>query len=91
MAIQINENKLLGGCAELGVYRVDQDSIISKLFPNKPIYLFDTFEEFSQIDIDKELGKFSESSNADFSDTSLDIVLSKLSNPEIYSKIKVIS
>ena len=37
---------------------------------------------FSQVDIEVETGRFSESSTTDFSDTSIDIVLSKLLNSE---------
>jgi O-methyltransferase len=79
---QIKEKNISGALAELGVYRGDQASIISKLFPDRPFYLFDTFEGFSQVDIELETGRFSESSTTDFSDTSIDIVLSKLLNPE---------
>ena len=49
---------------------------------DKPFYLFDTFEGFSQFDIQLETGGFSESSTSDFSDSSLEIVLSKLKNPQ---------
>jgi len=79
---QIKEKNIFGSIAELGVYRGDQASIISKLFADRPFYLFDTFEGFSQIDIQLETGRFSESSTSDFSDTSLEIVLSKLTNPQ---------
>jgi O-methyltransferase len=79
---QIKEKNISGSIAELGVYRGDQASITSKLFTDRPFYLFDTFEGFSQIDIQLETGRFSESSTSDFSDTSLEIVLSKLTNPQ---------
>ncbi len=81
-ASQINEKNIKGACAELGVYRGDQSSLISILFPDKTLYLFDTFEGFSQIDIQYEVGKYSKSSTSDFSDTSIDLVLSKLLNPQ---------
>jgi O-methyltransferase len=79
---RIKEKNISGSIAELGVYRGDQAAIISRLFPDRPFYLFDTFEGFSQIDIQLEIGRFSESSTTDFSDTSLELVLSKLLNPE---------
>lgn len=81
-ALQIKEKFINGACAELGVYRGDQSSIINRLFPEKTLYLFDTFEGFCQSDIEFEFERFSESNSTDFSDTSMDMVLSKLLFPD---------
>lgn len=64
--------------AELGVYRGDFASRINSAFPERTLYLFDTFEGF--VTRDKEIEhqhKFS-TPNQDFSETSIDLVLSKM-------------
>lgn len=41
--------------AELGVYQGSTSRLISLLFPEKNIYMFDTFESFDRIEADKEI------------------------------------
>lgn len=59
-ADMINEFDLKGAVAELGVYRGDFAKYISRAFPDRKIYLFDTFEGFSECDveIDHSIGNY---------------------------------
>jgi O-methyltransferase len=67
---QINSRKLKGSVAELGVYRGDFSLVLNTLFSDKKLYLFDTFEGFSEKDIKVEDARnFSVSSKTDFSNT----------------------
>lgn len=79
IASEINEKKLEGCVAELGVYRGKFAVEINKLFPHKKIYLFDTFEGFfgQDIDIEKSHG-YSRAKKGDFSDTNIELVKDKL-------------
>ena len=66
--------KLEGECAELGVFRGNFAKEINKYFPNKKLYLFDTFEGFHENDkTDFEVF----ASNLSF--TSENLVLSQMS------------
>ncbi len=71
-----------GNTAELGVYRGDFAKLINHYFPDRKLYLFDTFEGFDQRDAEADrAGKFS-SGTQDFSQTSEKLVLSKMERPE---------
>ena len=48
LAEQIQDRDLPGAAAELGVYQGVFAAEISRLFPDRPLYLFDTFEGFSR-------------------------------------------
>lgn len=79
LSSEINEQNLQGEIAELGVYKGKFASEINKLFPNKKLYLFDTFEGFSGEDIDEEKKQgYSRAKVGDFSDTNVELVKSKL-------------
>jgi O-methyltransferase len=78
LANEIYEKKITGNVAELGVYRGDFAKIINEAFPDKKLYLFDTFEGFDKRDVNYEVKeKFSEG-NEDFSNTSVELVLNKM-------------
>jgi len=79
-AQEINENSLEGNVAELGVYRGSFAQYINQLFPNRKLYLFDTFEGFDKRNFNQEDGLTL--TNNDFSKTSIDIVLKKMKYPE---------
>lgn len=73
------EKKIEGSVAELGVYRGDFARVINGIFSDRKLYLFDTFEGFSDEDLNfeiehdlltNEIGKFS--------NTSVDYVLNKM-------------
>ena len=75
---EIKRNNVDGNLAELGVYKGDFAKRLNQLFPDKKLYLFDTFEGFNVKDIDTEKQKSFSSGEQDFSDTSIDLVLSKM-------------
>ncbi|HUD91768.1 TylF/MycF/NovP-related O-methyltransferase [Sphingobium sp.] len=83
-ARQIRDRGIAGAVAELGVYRGDQARRINRLFPDRPLYLFDTFTGFSDRDLASEnAGDLSSAIVGDFVDTSVDLVLGKLAQPEL--------
>jgi O-methyltransferase len=79
---EIYNKKISGNVAELGVYKGDFSILINQLFPDRKLYLFDTFEGFASVDvaIDKKNGY--SSFDQDFSETSVNYVLSKMQKPE---------
>lgn len=78
---EITARNIQGNIAEVGVYQGDFASRLNLLFPNRKLYLFDTFEGFHQIDKVKEQTKGFSNAAQDFSDTSVDKVLSKMPYP----------
>lgn len=79
MAHEIRSNKVQGNVAELGVYQGVFAAKINELFPDRKLYLFDTFEGFSEKDKMREI-KLNASKNIgqDFSDTSVEYVLGNM-------------
>jgi O-methyltransferase len=78
-ARRVVELNVPGAVAELGVYQGDQAKLINALFPDRPLYLFDTFTGFSENDLSSETSnKFSSASLGDFSNTSVETVLEKM-------------
>lgn len=63
--------------AEAGVFEGDFAKYINKYYPNRKLYLFDTFEGFHSKDIEKEL-QMSDAKVGDYSNTSEELVLSKM-------------
>lgn len=89
IASEINEQKLEGEVAELGVYKGKFASEINKLFPNKKLYLFDTFEGFYDEDIEVERSHgYSRAKEGNFSDTNVELVKNKLPYKEQAKFIK---
>jgi len=74
-------DKLPGDLAELGVYRGDFAARLNSRFPKRRLYLFDTFEGFDVRDMASETG-FSRAAAGDFADTSVELVLAKMTAPE---------
>jgi len=73
LAIQrIQTDQIKGSLAEAGVYKGDTSRIIHLLAPDKPLFLFDTFEGFP------EHLTASEKPDSRFSDTSVDLVLERI-------------
>lgn len=84
LAEEINRRRIPGAVAELGVYRGEFAAEINRLFPERKLYLFDTFDGFHDSDLkieEKETGSESRF-RKDFSDTSLATVKSALPHPE---------
>jgi O-methyltransferase len=68
---EIYSKGVIGNVAELGVYRGDFAKKINEAFPDKKLYLFDTFEGFSERD--KKPAK-----THDFSTTNENLVVNKM-------------
>ncbi len=79
---EINNKKLQGNIAEVGVYQGEFAKRLNVLFPDKKLYLFDTFEGFEQTDIAFERKQGYSSATQDFSNTSMDLVRSKMKYPQ---------
>jgi O-methyltransferase len=80
-AYEIQERQIKGSVAELGVYQGDYSEKINLAFPDRKLYLFDTFEGFDKRDTAIDTShKFSDGKQ-DFSTTSVDAVLSKMKYP----------
>lgn len=84
LAAERIERKGVPGCiGELGVYRGELAAILNRLFPERTLYLFDTFEGFSADDLaDGEEGKHSQAAIGDFKDTTIELVLRRMAHPE---------
>lgn len=83
IASRIRELHVPGSIAELGVYRGDLARKLNALFPDRELYLFDTFEGFSSNDVSVEKERAcSKASEGDFADTSVDLVRSRMVAPE---------
>jgi len=82
-ANRIVQKNIPGAIAELGVYRGELAAVLNRLFVDRTLYLFDTFEGFSSNDLsDGQEGKHSQAAAGDFKDTSLDMVISRMAHPE---------
>jgi O-methyltransferase len=79
---EIYEKGVQGNVAELGVYKGDFAKEINAAFHDRKLYLFDTFEGFDKRDVATEVGKGFSSGTQDFSDTSVETVLSKMYHKE---------
>lgn len=73
---------LTGNTAEVGVYQGDFAKHINRLFPDSTLYLYDTFEGFSEKDIEQESNKDLKRSYTHYAATSEDLVLGKMPHPE---------
>lgn len=88
-ARKVYEEEIYGNVAECGVFRGESAKFINFYFPDRKIYLFDTFEGFSEKDLitEKMLGNdaFNKSVFATtpiFDITDVEYVLKKLKYPE---------
>ncbi|MGN1135982.1 MAG: TylF/MycF/NovP-related O-methyltransferase [Oscillospiraceae bacterium] len=88
-ASQILENNIAGSVAEAGVFRGVFAKWINCFFPERKLYLFDTFEGFSECDIKTEIVEVTENfgesiyaNERNFDLTSEEIVLNSMLFPE---------
>jgi O-methyltransferase len=83
IAERIREAGVEGALAELGVYRGDFAWQLNEQFPDRKLYLFDTFEGFHEQDIsvERQIGA-SKAQAHDFSDTSEEAVLARMPHKE---------
>ncbi|MDR1096754.1 MAG: TylF/MycF family methyltransferase [Tannerella sp.] len=82
IANEVYDKNIMGSVAELGVYRGDFAKIINIAFPDRKLYLFDTFEGFDERDVKIEKENGFSMGNQDFSGTSVELVLSKMKHRE---------
>ena len=79
----VYDKGILGSVAECGVFRGEFAKEINRVFPDRALYLFDTFEGFDERDMAcEQAGGYSNSEANQFSITSEEIVLSKLPHRE---------
>ncbi|WP_018631233.1 TylF/MycF/NovP-related O-methyltransferase [Niabella aurantiaca] len=78
VAEEIRVNNIPGAVAELGVYRGDFAKYMNEAFPDRRLYLFDTFEGFSVEDVVIETKNNYSPGTQDFSDTTIELVLDKM-------------
>lgn len=81
-AYEINEARIEGSVAELGVYKGEFARYINKFFPDRKLFLFDTFEGFADKDITKDVENGYSRGNEDFSDTNINTVLKRMVYPQ---------
>ena len=90
LAEQIEGYGIKGGIAELGVFKGDTAAELNRLFPDRRLFLFDTFEGFDEADLEKDKGASGNKGGwwPDFSDTSAELVRSRMVKPENVTFIK---
>lgn len=83
-ANEVIKNNLPGSVAEIGVFSGKFASLINKKFPDRKLYLFDTFESFDKEEFNREvkLGRWTENMYEIFLDTSIERVMSLMNYPE---------
>lgn len=81
LGILFRNGKMMGNVAEGGVFQGEFSAVINKVFPDRKLYLFDTFEGFDERDINKE-SSYSSSKSGDYAITSEEMVMKKLLHPE---------
>ena len=79
----IYDRNIQGNIAEAGVFRGDFAAVINRNFPDRMLYLFDTFEGFppTDVEIDNQKEK-SVAVSGHYSATSEALVMSKMSHSE---------
>lgn len=83
LAEEIIRKKVKGDVAELGVYKGEFSKKINRLFPDRTLYLFDTFEGFGGNDIKQDTTLLAENTElSKFKDTTEKSVLDSMLYPE---------
>ena len=81
LAAMMYDQNTKGSTAEVGVYRGDFARHINMCFPDRKLYLFDTFEGFSTRDLKYESEEMQTSAGR-YGNTSVDYVISKMPHPD---------
>lgn len=88
-AREIEARKIPGDVAELGVYQGAFAAEINRLFPERRLWLFDTFEGFHARDLAIEAERTGvKTQRRSFSDTTIELVRSRLPHPEMARFVK---
>lgn len=84
MADEISRKNIGGEVAELGVYKGTFSRLINAKFPDKKLYLFDTFQSFEQNEYREELekGRCQDRFIDVFKDTSVEKVIGNMPYPK---------
>jgi len=88
VSYEINHRQIRGNVAELGVYKGKFARQINQYFPDRTLYLFDTFEGFNPGDVAIERKKDLSKGDQDFTDTSVEEVLRIMPHPDRCKPIK---
>lgn len=79
----VYDSSISGCVAEAGVFQGEFAHIINQSFPDRKLYLFDTFGGFDERDIEyEEKNNFSNAAKGQLSITSEDLVLQKMKYPD---------
>ena len=81
-AQEIGRKNVPGSVAEVGVYKGDFAKRLNRLFPQRPLYLFDTFAGFAAQDVATEKAGGFSTGDQNFADTSVETVLGKMPFPQ---------
>lgn len=81
-AREIYVNQVVGNVAEAGVFQGDFARYINVFFPDKKLYLIDTFEGFDERDVKVDVENSFSGGNQDWSDTNIQLVLQKMKYAE---------
>jgi O-methyltransferase len=79
---RLKKENVNGAFAELGVYKGDSANLVHQMDEKRRFYLFDTFEGFTETDLNGETGKAATYTTKNFADTSIEKVRSRLNSDE---------
>lgn len=79
---EIIMNNVKGDVAEVGVYKGYFSAVLNTGFPDRNLYLFDTFEGFEPSEELHDREKHGLTYKYDYSDTSVEAVMSLMPNPQ---------
>ena len=76
---EIYQRNIKGAIAEIGTYHGFYASVMNYFFPDRKMYLFDTFQGFDRrdLEVEEKLG-FNTKDYDDFSDTSRELIMAKM-------------
>lgn len=82
---EIQQKKISGSVAEVGVFRGEFAQYINAAFPDRKCYLFDTFEGFAEQEAEQEVqkGHATDAIIEAYKDTNMKLVLEKMKYPEM--------
>lgn len=82
IADEIQRRGVNGSAAELGVYQGSFAKHINRLLPDRELLLFDTFSGFHSEHLAEEISTRLAAVGDDFSDTSVELVMSRMAFPD---------
>ena len=77
---EIKQQNIAGDVAEVGVYKGDFAAVLNQALPERKLYLFDTFDGFPPDSELAEIQKRGLSHKRDFTDTSVNFVLNRMTH-----------